>query len=163
MSYGCLVILRKCYSPNKLHTNLVHIAQSKKCGIWFHSTCNLLQENSVKLAPEDYVFELCDSFDNDSASLLLSYDGYSVNGKQADFPLYHRLTIIQDIVTACMPYARSIEIYLGEDSPYLPDYADYVLENDDIAELLYKEYMSNGNSPFIPCVHISIRGAKSNQ
>ena len=161
MSYGCLIILRKCENKHELFDNLKYIAQSNNCAIWLHSRCNLIQENSVKIMSSDCFFEVCDTFDSDDASMLLGYDGCTINGKQPTYPLYHRLTVIQEIATACTSYAERIELFLGEDSPYLSDYVNYVLETNSIAETLYKEYLSNEDTPFIPCVHISTKGTVS--
>ena len=46
--------------------------------------------------------------------------------------------------------------YLGEDTPYLPDYSKYRVVCTDIADVLYEEYQKDPYTVFITCVHLII-------
>lgn len=156
MSYGCMYILRGAKDLEELRSKLICTAKARGCGLCFKPVNNLLLQQSVDLNISDFAFEVCDSFSSNDASLLLSYEGYSINGVQASFPLLERLKILQDVALACVPHAEAIEIYLGEDTPYLPDYSDYRLACTDIADVLYKEYQMDSYMAFMPCVHLIV-------
>lgn len=156
MSCGCMYILRGAKDLEELHSKLICAATASGYGLCFKPVNNLLLEDSVDLNMNDFAFEVCDSFSGNDASLLLSYDGYSINGVQASLPLVERLEILQDVALACVPHAETIEIYLGEDTPFLPDYSDYRLACTDIADVLYKEYQMDSNIAFMPCVHLIV-------
>lgn len=156
MSYGCMFILRGISELHILKRKLESTAIMYECGICFNPVNNLLLEKSVTLGITDYACEVCDGFGSSDASILLSYDGVSVNGVQASKPLFQRLKIIQELATVCVPHADTIEIYFGEDTPYLPDYSDYRIACTDIADTLYKKYQMDHEAPFIPCVHLII-------
>lgn len=158
MSYGCMFVLRGVNNLHILHSELVSTAIVCECGLCFDPMNNLLLEESVTLSVHDYAYEVCDGFGSNDASLLLSYEGHSINGVQTRTPLLQRLRILQDLATICVPYAETIEIYLGEDTPYLPDYSDYRVACTDIADVLYREYQIDSHIPFIPCVHLIING-----
>lgn len=156
MSYGCLYILRGVSDIEELHRKLLYTAKRRGCGLCFDPRNNLLLENSVEIKMNDFAFEVCDSFCNSDASLLLSYEGYTINGKKASLPLLERLKTLQDFVLNAVPHAEAIEIYLGEDTPYLPDYSDHKIACTEVTDTLYKEYQRDSSTPFIPCVHLMI-------
>lgn len=156
MSCGCMYILRNAKDLEKLCSKLICIAKEKEYGLCFNPINNLLIENSVNLNSSDFAFEVCDSFNSDTASLLLCYEEYSINGMYAKLPLLDRLQILQNIASTCIPHTETLEIYIGEDTPYLPDYSCYRLAYTDIKDTLYKEYQLNWSSSLIPCVHLII-------
>lgn len=156
MSYGCMFVLRAAKDFCILYSDLLCAANAGEYGLCFEPGNNLLLEHSVELHMNDLAFEVCDNFGNSNASILLSRDGWTVNGKQARIPLKRRLKTIQDIALICARYAKVIEIYLGEDTPYLPDYFTFKLTCAEIADTLYNEYQKDSSTPFIPCVHIVI-------
>lgn len=157
MSYGCMFILRGTRDIEALRTKLICTAQTKGYGLWFEPVNNLLLEHCVDLNLGDYVFEVCDSFSSSDASFLLSHEGDIINGMQATLPLLQRLHILQNVALTCVLHAEVIEIYLGEDSPYLPDYSDYRIACTDIADVLYKRYQNQDPIDcYVPCVHLII-------
>lgn len=156
MSYGCMYILRGAKNLEELCSKLIRTAKVRGYGLCFDPVNNLLLENSIKLNIGDFVFEVCDSFSTNDSSLLLGYEGYSINGVPPSLPLLKRLIILQDIALACVPHVEVIEIYLGEDTPYLPDYSEYRLACADIADVLYKEYQRDSYMAYIPCVHLIV-------
>lgn len=156
MSYGCMFILRRIKDLHALHSELISTVTTRECGLCFEPMNNLLLEHSIDLGAHDVVFEVCDSFSSNDASLLLSHEGYSVNGVQAKLPLLQRLKILQDVALTCAPHAESIDIYLGEDTPCLSDYSDYRIVCADIAYVLYKAYQKDSCGAFIPCVHLIV-------
>lgn len=156
MSSNCMYVLRNAKEQEYLRYKLVYLAKTKKCGICCEPMNDLLATQSVKLNSCDFAFEVCDSFDNNVAELLLSYEGDIINGEQAGLPLFQRLQILQEVALTCVPHAEMLEIYLGDNNPYLPDYSDYRLACTDIADTLYEEYQRDSSTPFIPCVHLII-------
>ena len=156
MSANCMYVLRNAKEQEYLKCKLLYLAKSKKFGICCEPMNDLIATQSVKFNPCDFAFEVCDSFDNNVAELLLSYEGDIINGVKAHLPLAQRLRILQEVALTCVPYAEMLEIYLGDNNPYLPDYSNYRLACIDIADTLYKEYQMDRFSPFIPCVHLII-------
>ena len=156
MSSMCMYVLRNTKEQEDLKRKLVFLAKSKECGIWFEPVNNLLLLQMVKLNPCDFAFEVCDNFGSNVAELLLSYEGILVDGELAPLPLFQRLQILQDVAATCVPHTDKLEIFLSDDDPYLPDYSDYKLVCEEIADTLYEEYQKEENSPFLPCVHLTI-------
>ena len=156
MSYGCMYILRRVNDLHILHDKLMSAAKSEEFGLCFTPVNNLLLEGSVELDVCDFAFEVCDSFSSSDASLILSHEGQRINGVQAKVPLLQRLKILQDVALVCAPHAEKIEIYLGEDTPYIPDYSNYTIACADIADALYKEYLMDDCTPYVPCVRLII-------
>lgn len=151
-----MYILRRANDLHSLNGKLISVANAEGFGLCFTPVNNLLLEGSVGLDVCDFVFEVCDSFSSSDASLILSHEGHSINGAQAKVPLLQRLKILQDVALVCAPHAEKIEIYLGEDTPYIPDYSDYRIVCADIADTLYKEYQMDDCTPYVPCVHLII-------
>ena len=156
MSSSCMFVLRNAKEQDYLRRKLIHLATLNKCGICCEPTNDLLSMRSVKMYPYDFAFEVCDSFDNHVAELLLSYEGTIINGEQASLPLFQRLQILEAFALICIPYTEELEIYLGDNNPYLPDYSTYKLMCTEIAKVLYKEYQKDSTTPFIPCVHLVV-------
>lgn len=156
MSEVCMYVLRGVADLDVLRSKLTDAAKAKEYGLCFDPINNLLLEHKIDLNEHDFVFEACDSFANSAASLLLCHDGIVINGVQASRSLRQRLEILQEIAIACISHAKTIEIYLGEDSPYLPDYSNYRLTCVEIADTLYKEYQLDETLTYIPCVHLVI-------
>ena len=159
MSCGCMYILRDVRDVKRLRDKLIYNAKEQGYGLCFEPVNNLLLEHMVDLGMSDFAFEVCDSFKSNDASLLLSYEGWTVNGVRANLPLLERLRIIEDVAVSCVPYTETIEIYLGEDTPRLQDYLDYRIATTDIADTLLKEYQSDSYKPFIPCVHLVVKNS----
>lgn len=159
MSSNCMYVLRNVKKQEYLRGKLVDLARSKKCGICFEPMNGLLAAQSVKLNLCDFAFEVCDSFDDNVAELLLGYEGDIINGEQAILPLFQRLQILQEVALTCAPHTEILEIYLGDNDPYLPDYSNYRLACTDITDILYKEYQMERFYPFIPCVHLIIENS----
>lgn len=159
MSYGCMYILRGAVSVKELKQNLISMAHSAKCGVCFNPVNNLLIESSIHINKNDLVFEVCDSFASSDASLLLSYDNISHNGRFPKLSLSNRMIILQEYVIACLPYVEKLEMFLGEDSPLASDYIDLCISVNEaprIATKLVEAYRREAPSAFIPCLHVTV-------
>lgn len=153
-----MYILRGARNALELETILMRIAQPLGCGFYFSPTNNLLLNHTVSVDSDDFIFEICDSFESSDASLILSYGNYPINGKKPSLPLFERLNILQVVASECMPYAQKLEIYLGEDTPFFPDYSDHTVVCSEIANTLYLEYELENSviSGYVPCVHLNV-------
>lgn len=156
MSSNCMYILRNVQEQASLRSKLISLAKIQKCGICCDPENGLLAMKTVRLNPHDVAFEVCDSFGSNVAELLLSYEGDIINGEQALLPLFQRLQILQDIAVTCVPHTEILEIYLGDNNPYLPDYSNYRIACTDVADTLYREYQTDIYTRFTPCVHLII-------
>lgn len=151
-----MYVLHNVKERDYLQDKLTYQVKSRKCGICFEPTNDLLSTQAVKVYPDDLIFELCDGLDNNVAELLLSYENQIINGKQAALSLPQRLQILEDIALMCVPHTERLEIFLGDNNPYLPDYFTCKLTCAEISETLYNEYQKDSTTPFIPCVHLVI-------
>ena len=156
MSCGCMYIIKSAIAIGELKKKLLIAAQTNDYGVCFNPINNLLLENSISIGQQDYIFEICDGFQSSDASLLLSHEGVLINGTQSNRSLLQRMKILQDVALICAPHTGRIEIYLGEDTPHLSDYAKYHVTISSVAETLYLEYAKDTFSPFIPCVHLVV-------
>lgn len=158
MSSICMYVLRNVEEQGCLRCNLGKLAKSKNCGICCDQMNTLLATKSVILNPSDFAFEVCDSFESNVAELLLSQEGVAINGEYPILPLYQRLQILQEVASTCIPYVDTLEVYLSDNNPYLPDYSDYRVACTDIADILYKEYRNQDPTDVcIPCVHLIVK------
>ena len=155
MSSSCLYVLRNAKEIVQLRSKLVTLTEREKLGVGFNPNNSLLAANSIKLNAMDSVFEVYD-LESNVAQLLLSYEGYTVNGKQAELPLYQRMQILQEIALLCFPHASMLEVFLGDNNPYLPDYTVHKVDCMNVASVLLEEYQMDDTTPFIPCVHLVI-------
>lgn len=165
MSVGCFFILYDVKCLQELRNELVHYASSHDCGVCFQATGNLLQMNERHFSDADFIFEMCDGFKDNDASLLLSYGTYPINGQIARLSLMDRLHLIQEMAQISLGFANNVVIFIGEDSPYFPDYTPYTIACEDIAATLYAEYteyQADNISPFIPCVRLNIGKPQTN-
>lgn len=156
MSANCIFVVRNAKQIDRLRCVLVNLAKAKACGIGFEPMNGLLATQSIGLNLSDFVFEVCDDFVSNVAELLLSYEGYIVNGRKSPLSLLQRMEILQDIALTCQPYGEKLEIYLGDNNPYLPDYTVCRLAYTDVANALFKEYQKDSVTPFIPCIHLIV-------
>ena len=154
MSYGCMFVLRNVKRGSELCVQLERLAINNGYAINFSPVNNLLLANAVEIAVHDFVFEICDDLHSRVAALLLSYDGFLVNGEKAKIPLKERLMLIQNLVEECRPYANEIDIFLGEDTPCLSDFTHFCASYTEIANIIYREYCLNAGDVRIPCVHL---------
>lgn len=156
MSYGCMYILRNAKEVDRLCKKLICTAMLKGYAVNLEPMNNLLLDKAVKLGDHDFIFEVCDNPISNVPALLISYDGRLIDGQQAQFPLVERLALLQEIAGTCLSHTDRVEIYLGEDTPYLPDYSVFSLRCGDIADTLYQQYQLSQGGPWIPCVHLII-------
>ena len=143
---GCMFALRGVKDLPILQDKLISFAKARQFGLCFEPVNNLLLEDIVKIDTHDFVFEVCDCFDHSDASWLLCHEWFeeeATGGALGSMPLLQRLQIIQDAASICVSYAKSVEIYLSEDDPYLPGYTKYRLPCSEIANVLYKEYQND--------------------
>lgn len=158
MSAKCIFILRNTELTGLRKRRLRIHAMNKKCGINFMPQSALLSLNQIKQQASDTVFELCDTFQANEASLLLSYENYSVNGKKAKQPLQNRLQIIHSFAVICLSYADCVEIYISDDNPAISDYVVYKIPCDKIINTIYNEYQSDTETPILPCIRLILTG-----
>jgi hypothetical protein len=151
-----MYILRNVRKYEALTDELIQFAKNKGFGLCFDPMNGLLSAQSVKLHPCDFAFEVTDSFDYNIAELLLSYEGYFINGVQASIPFSQRMQILQDVTSLCVSYSDMLEIYLGDNNPYLPDYITFRLRSTEVAEVLSAQYQKDDTNPFVPCIHLII-------
>ena len=160
MSRFCVFILRKVNSLENLQKKLYSFATNKECGVYFNPKNAMLLTNNFEIQADDVVFLVTDKANTNDASLLLSYDEMITNGKKPALPLKRRLELIQEIAEICTLYSNTVDIYLSDDNPFLPDYIKYTISTSHIAESIFEEYEKEKISPFIPCVHISVQWDK---
>lgn len=156
MSCGCMYILRNAEDVNGLRKKLISAVNVHGYAINFEPVNSLLLFHSVKLDKQDFIFEVCDDLISKVGALLLSFDGWMIEDRQAQLPLTERLVLLQEIASICLSHTKKIEIFSGEDTPYLPDYSDINVQCKDVADTLHKQYQLSEGGPWIPCVHLII-------
>ena len=156
MSCGCMYILRNAEDVNGLREKLRSTAGTWGYAIDFEPVNNLLLFHSIKLDDHDFIFEVCDDLYTRVGALLLSYDGWMIEDRQALLPLRERLALLQEIARVCLSHTKKVEIFSGDDTPYLPDYVDLVVHCEDVAEAIHQQYQSEECWPWVPCVHVTI-------
>ena len=157
MSHFCVFILRRVECLEHLKKLLCSCADKHECGVYFNPKNGLLAMNNFKLKQNDFVFIATDKMNSDDASLLLSYDGMTVNGMRPVYPLARRLKAIQEMAKISIDSSSSVDIYLSDDNPFLPDYISYTVSYNQIADILFQEYKKESISPILPNVHISVK------
>ena len=157
MSHFCVFILRRVECLEYLKELLYSCASKHKCGVCFNPKNGFLAMNNFKIQNKDFIFIATDKMNSDDASLLLSYDGMTVNGMLPVYPLMKRLKAIQEMAKISIYSSHSVDIYLSDDNPFLPDYISYTVSYNQIADILFQEYKKESISPILPNVHISVK------
>lgn len=148
----CTFILRRCQNQKQLEVKANRWGDNLNCSILFPSQC--FWGDGLILSNDDVFFEIVDRPWESDCSVFLSYDSYTINGVAADHPLRERLDCLQELSCICAQYAESVEIYLGEDSLYLPDYAECVIPYSAIAETIWRQYNADQHTAILPCLHL---------
>lgn len=159
MSADCLFVLRKCTNPDKLKIALLDYAKTEKIGLWFDPQNGLLECKQILMEDATFLFEPTSGVHTIDSGLLLVPDAYSINGELPSRPFPQRAQIIQDLGKIGMQFAASVEIYISDDNPFLPDYRIYVVTPDEIKKvLLYEEGKVERQREPIPCILIQVFG-----
>lgn len=153
MSADCLYVLQNCSHTNQLMSELSDELQKYNFGVWYAPSNSLLSCGQLHVTPNTFLFEPTDSPDSISSELLLCPDGYSVNNALPAVPFKTRAALFQKLAQIGLQYADSLEIYMSEDNPYLPDYLIYDIEQNQIFDTLIFEYQKGERllDP-IPCI-----------
>ena len=153
MSADCLYVLRNCSYTNQLKTELSDELQKHDLGVWFTPSNALLLCTQIYITPNTFLFEPTDAPNSISSELLLSPDYYPVNDVLPTLPFEKRAALFQRLAQIGLRYADSLEIYVSEDNPYLPDYLIYDIAQDQIYDTFMLEYQKDERrvDP-IPCI-----------
>lgn len=150
----CLFILKECKNQAALRTYLADWGNSINCTIVFSTYVSFCDE--LSLSESDIMFELVDKPWNEDCSIFLAHDNYTINGLASPMPLFERLCKIEELASISLQYACGVEIYMGEDTHYLPDYEKCSVPIFSIAVEIYQKYLSDTQTPFLPCLHLVI-------
>jgi hypothetical protein len=143
MSADCLFVVQHIADSSSILEALKKTASDFKCGIWNTPENALIVCNQIEICADSFLFEPVDSIGAISSELLLSPENYIVDGKKAEMALDNRLLFIQKLAYVSLMFSNSIDIYISEDNPYLPDYTIYKTTPDQVANILYAEYKKN--------------------
>lgn len=157
MSADCLFVLRSCVDRDELKQTLSAYAQKMGIGLWFDPQDALLVFNQIALDDETFLFEPTNGPHTLDSGLLLVPDYYAINEEKPNRPFAQRAEILQELGQIGLRFASSLEIYISEDDPYLPDYTMYVVEQDKIMDVLLQEAeKSERHLEPIPCICIYV-------
>lgn len=157
MSADCLFILKGDIAQEECRQFIGEFAYLRGFGIWDTPSNSLLVFNQIPMDENSMMFEPTDSTDTNSSELLLCPENCAVNGIYPSLPLCERLSFIQSLAEQCLRFAESVEIYISDDNPWLPDYSRYEIPCDMIAQVLHTEYKkSMSDCIWMPCVYIRI-------
>ena len=159
MSADCMVVLRKAHEVGGLKNNITVLAEGAGYGICYDPRNALLSFKQVVLEDGDFCFAPTDSSDTTNVDLLISHENHYVNGQCARLSLRERLLFIQELARNCLYFAESVEVYISEDNPFLPEYAVYKVPCDRFVEVVISEYIPYATtSHMIPSVAVHISG-----
>lgn len=153
MSADCLFVLRHSTNLDLLRNIISNTVHRAGLGVWFTPNNGLLSCGQLVLETDTFLFEPTDAPGTIGSGLLLSPDYYSINGRKAMVPFSERAKLIQDLAQVSLLFADSLEIYISEDNPYLPDFCMREIRQDQVKNCLLCEY-SKEERHFepIPCI-----------
>lgn len=159
----CLFVIRDIDTIDSLRKDLVSFATTKNFGVDFHPQDILLTHRQIQLQTWDFVFSLCDSFVYSSCDCVLYPEDAPVNNRTHLLSFAERMLTIQQVAGIALKYSDTVELFVSDDNPYLPDF--YVCDAvcPQIADILCWQY-SKCQVPYdIPSVHLKIRNAPANK
>ena len=152
----CLFLIRDIHATDSLREKLVAYVKTQNFGVDFHPFDGLLIYRQIPLQTWDFVFSLCDSFEYVSCDCVLYPEGYPTNGREHHLFFRERMMVIQHIAEKTLEYSDEVELFLSDDNPYLPEFVDFNVSCQHVAETLCEQY-SHYIYPFdIPSVHLVI-------
>ena len=155
MSADCLVVLRKTTDMNRLQSIVSNLVEKTEFGIWYSPSNALLYFKQVILGESDFCFSPTDSPSTTNVDLLISHENYYIDGQCARLPLKDRLMFVQVLVESCLHFAESVEVYISEDNPYLPEYTVYSIPCSSFTEVVINEYQRYASTnEMIPSIAI---------
>lgn len=157
MSANCLFVVRDCSHLQQLRNEISAAVQREGLGVCFTPQNALLSCGQIRVDADTCLFEPTYMPGSISLSVLLYPDYYSVNGIRPTLPLETRINLLQRLAQICLKYVATVELYISEDNPYLPDYLVYDISQYQIRDTLILEYKKSERllEP-IPCIRMRV-------
>ena len=152
----CLFLIREIDAVDSLRKDLVSFAKMKNFGVDFYPFDILLAHRQVSLQTWDFVFSLCDSFIHTSCDCVLYPEGAPVNGRTHSLSFAERMMTIQEVAEIALKYSDTVELFLSDDNPYLPEFNYFDTSCRQVANILCLQYCECKVPYDIPSVHMII-------